>query len=119
MPDICNIRTMTVPALKFPPKRMEAHDFVSKNQRLEKVHCEILQADILVRGNMIRQIAPSTSPRPHTFATLSPFVAVYTGLPTPFRAVLLPRLNPDDGNQNNIRSVPGTPLDSGRFRQAP
>jgi hypothetical protein len=41
MPDICNIRTMTVPALEFPPKRMEAHGFVSKNQRLEKVHREI------------------------------------------------------------------------------
>jgi hypothetical protein len=29
-----------VPALKSPPKRMEAQGFVPKNQRLEKVHRE-------------------------------------------------------------------------------
>jgi hypothetical protein len=38
MPDICNIRTMMVPAPKSRPKHMEAQDFVSKNQRLEKEH---------------------------------------------------------------------------------
>jgi hypothetical protein len=36
--DSCNIRTMTGSGAQISPKRMEAQGFVSKNQRLEKVH---------------------------------------------------------------------------------
>jgi len=44
------------------------------------------------------------------FVTFLPGAVVYTGPGTPFRSGLVACVEPDAGNQNNIRSAAGTPL---------
>jgi hypothetical protein len=90
---MCNIRTMTVPAAKSRPKHMEAQGFVSKNQRLEKVHCKSSQAAIRNDGNMVWIIRPCDA-RP---SLIRHFLALRGGLYRPINAVcavLLPGLEP-------------------------
>jgi hypothetical protein len=95
MPDNCNIRTMTGSGAQSPPKRMEAHGFVSKNAWLEKAsHEKFTHGPSPNAGNMIRPICPERRYGSHQFVTLSPFVAVYTVRSAPLSAVLLPFLEP-------------------------
>jgi hypothetical protein len=78
-----------------PPKRVRARGImVSKNEGWER-GSSLLRHSIALRGGLYRRSKPFSSP------------------------VLPPLREPAEGNQNNIRSASGTPLDSGRFRQSP
>ena len=63
---------------------MEAQGFVSKNQRLEKVHRESLLMDIPNAGNMVRRFAPCDPLPP----LVRHFIALRGGLYRPINAVL-------------------------------
>jgi hypothetical protein len=72
--------------LKSPPKHMEALGFVSKKERLEKVHPRWLTARASADGILIQRRVPATF-FSHSFVTFLPFEAGYTGPGTPFRPV--------------------------------
>jgi hypothetical protein len=93
MSDICNIRTMTVPAAISRPKHMEAQGFVSKNLRLEKVQRKSSRAAIRQDGNMV-WIARPCDALP---SLIRHFLAPRGGLYRPLNAVcavLLPGFEP-------------------------
>jgi hypothetical protein len=45
----CKIRTMTGTRWQSPPKGMEAQDYVSKNERLEKVHRAMVTGKMVIK----------------------------------------------------------------------
>src|SRR5882757_5878714 len=96
---------------------MEVQGFVSKNQRLGKMQYRKWAWQRYHSG----AYGPQRPPVPLTCSSL--YRPVRRSIPTvPRRTALFGyflyrRLEPR--RQNNIRSAPGTPLDSGRFGQAP
>ena len=118
--DVCNIRTTLVPAPGRFPKYMEAQRFVSKNDGIEKMdRTAIMQ----IAGNMILY-SPNRGKQaqdPHLFVTLPPINPGYISLSARLGRgfALCVRAFAGKRPRNNIRLACGTPLDSGRFRQAP
>jgi hypothetical protein len=74
LPDNCNIRTTTGSCLFAALKHMEVQGFMSKKERLEKMHRTWLPA-IKYYNTLSRSAAVC---HPHSFVTLSPPAAVYT-----------------------------------------
>jgi hypothetical protein len=129
----CNICTMTGFRSHFAVKRMDAQGFVSKNARLEKVHRKkhapwLIDKGIIVwvTTKLTRREAAEGSERPRkSQRNLTCSSLYWQAIPIipgqghdlgKFLSDLLGALQ--ENIQNNIRSTRGTPLDSGRLRQA-
>ena len=104
------------------PKRMEEQGFVSKKARVGKSRIGGQRRSYRI-GNIIRYCGPQRQIKPaepHLFVTLPPGRGGYISRSHGFRAcsAQFPAGSQEKPLKNNIRSAGGTPVNSGRFRQA-